>query len=192
MGSVPGRAKNLHKDFLRPLLHRWASSASGNSNAEEGNDLHFDKARHVPHIKSYYQMCQPGNDSANDMHWFVLSSHNMSKAAWGEIQNRQDYSVRGNTTTSEVLVIQHWELGVFVSPSTLGVDAMGAPSSHQEIDGTNNTSSNSRTVIPLPYKFQPIQYTNADKPWVVLDEAGGLVLEQGVGTEVPEGECCVM
>ena len=163
-GSVPGRGRNLHKDFLRPLLHKWSSLATEKDESVQD----FDKGRHVPHIKSYYQMRDNGD--TNDMRWFVLSSHNLSKAAWGEVQNRQDYSVRGHTTTSEVLVIQHWELGVFVSPSTLGVDAMGAPSySGTKYEGVSDVSATRRTVIPLPYQFHPIQYTNKDQPWVVED-----------------------
>ena len=118
-------------------------------------------------------------NSDNNMHWFVISSHNLSKAAWGEIQNRRDF---GSGVVSEVLVIQHWELGVFVSPSTLGVDAMGpaalAPNkkvsrlcnkdeSMAQDQHKHSISTSSRTVIPLPYRFKPLQYSGSDQPWVV-------------------------
>jgi tyrosyl-DNA phosphodiesterase-1 len=199
--SVPGRTKNLTKDFLRPLLHKWRSRRS-NSNgdeddAHEDDYLQLDKGRHVPHIKSYYQICNDNNDdddededdhgvdnidrsgNTNNMRWFVLSSHNLSKAAWGEIQNRMDPH-RGGGYRTEVLAIQHWELGVFVSPSTLGVDAMGPlsktnPSVHNrkrkastsEGSKSHRHEQHSRAVIPLPYKFRPDKYQDSDQPWVV-------------------------
>ncbi len=161
--SVPGRSKNLNKDFLRPLLHRWKSEKDDEDDDEDDDDLQHLKGNHVPHIKSYYQ--QANNDAnandtnTNDMHWFVLSSHNLSKAAWGELQNRRDYTSR-NGDTIETLVIQHWELGIFLSPSTLGVHAMGA------MDRSYKPNAG-RAVIPLPYQFQPNKYKTTDQPWVV-------------------------
>jgi len=156
--SVPGRSKNLHKDFLQPMLHKWKSS--GNNDDEDEETL--GKGRHVPHIKSYYQMENNGSTTKNStMHWFVLSSHNLSKAAWGEIQNRRGF--KGETT--KTLVIQHWELGVFVSPATLGVDAMGAQTTGD--DETALVNGKSRAVIPLPYKFKPDKYGISDRPWIV-------------------------
>mmetsp|Transcript_3230 Transcript_3230/g.6937 ORF Transcript_3230/g.6937 Transcript_3230/m.6937 type:complete len:149 (+) Transcript_3230:1282-1728(+) len=108
---------------------------------------------------------------ADSMRWFVLSSHNLSKAAWGEIQTRRD---RGNR---EVLTIQHWELGVFLSPSTLGVDSMGplpcAPESSTKANSNSGKRSttkhddHNRAIIPLPYKFRPDKYQISDEPWVV-------------------------
>mmetsp|Transcript_19868 Transcript_19868/g.46551 ORF Transcript_19868/g.46551 Transcript_19868/m.46551 type:complete len:875 (+) Transcript_19868:139-2763(+) len=187
--SVPGRTKNLHRDFIGPLLHTWRSnSGSTNDGLGDGrcDDLHFGKGRHVPHIKSYYQICNNDDDgddesdrgigNAENMRWFVLSSHNLSKAAWGEIQYRRDVQ-------TEVLVVQHWELGVFLAPSTLGVDAMGplsTPGIFRKGPTTNGTgrikspkcvdtddSSGTRAIIPLPYKFQPDRYRDTDQPWVV-------------------------
>lgn len=199
--SVPGRTKNLTKDFLRPLLHTWRSRSSNGDDAKEDDHLQLDKGRHVPHIKSYYQICNKIVDDDNNhikqgldnidrsrdtnMRWFVLSSHNLSKAAWGEIQNRRDPR-RGEGYTTEVLAIQHWELGVFVSPSTLGVDVMGPlykptyyvsssnPSTHDgkrtyTSDGSkkHQHEQHSRAVIPLPYKLRPDKYQDSDQPWVV-------------------------
>ena len=88
------------------------------------------------------------------MRWFIVSSHNLSKAAWGQIQDR---AVEG-----EVLVIQSWELGIFVSPSTLGVDVMRPLSSVNPTDQENERNS----TIPLPYKFRPDRYEPLDQPWV--------------------------
>jgi len=122
--------------------------------------LQLGKAKHVPHIKSYYQVSDNNN---HNMDWFVLSSHNLSKAAWGEIQNRR--VPWGMGETEETLVVQHWELGVFVSPSTLGVDTMGPLSS--PLASRKDDDDDRRTVIPLPYKIQPDKYNDSDRPWVV-------------------------
>jgi len=179
-GSVPGRSKNLRKEFIRPMLHKWKSlgNSSSNNDVYDAENDPLEKGKHVPHIKSYYQICNDDGNvngksdkKADSMRWFVLSSHNLSKAAWGEIQTRRD---RGNR---EVLTIQHWELGVFLSPSTLGVDSMGplpcAPESSTKANSNSGKRSttkhddHNRAIIPLPYKFRPDKYQISDEPWVV-------------------------
>jgi tyrosyl-DNA phosphodiesterase-1 len=166
-GSVPGKSRSLQKDFLLPLLHRWKSNTGANS---------LEKGVNVPHIKTYYQQSSSRSDDES-MNWFVLSSHNLSKAAWGELQNR---SGRGQTLT-----IQHWELGVFISPSTLGVESMGpfvdddllsskfgsGKKLESSVDGNRNKvdspAKGRRAIIPLPYKFRPDRYQANDRPWAV-------------------------
>ena len=130
---MPGRSKNLNKDFIQPKLYRWKStSVSGDP---------LDKGMHIPHIKTYYQIDNKENES---MRWFVVSSHNLSKAAWGEIQNRYDQG--------EVITIQSWELGVFVSPSTLGVDVMGPLLSSANSNGHSLGGNSSSSQNPLDPK----------------------------------------
>jgi tyrosyl-DNA phosphodiesterase-1 len=90
-GSVPGTTKNVSKPFLQSLYRKWSSTT-----AVIPNPLW--KSRNVPHIKTYYQL----NHEGCSMDWFVVTSHNMSKAAWGEVQNSRHGSRR--------LFIRHWEL----------------------------------------------------------------------------------
>jgi len=97
------------------------------------------------------------------MNWFVVTSHNLSKAAWGEVQNRREQGL--------TLTIQHWELGVFISPSTLGCKTMG-PLVHSTTGGgkpkgNNGTKKNRHALIPLPYKSSPEKYSPTDRAWVV-------------------------
>ena len=160
-GSVPGRTKNLVKPFVGPLLHKW-SGATTSQNC-------LQKAKHVPHIKTYYQMssaARPKSEKDESMEWFVVSSHNLSKTAWGELQNRM---VEG-----EVLTVQHWELGVFISPATLGVDSMGpyvddSVGSGQKLGASLSTpeekKTGTRAIIPIPYKFRPERYQASDQFW---------------------------
>ena len=77
-GSVPGRTKNVQKDFLRRCYHKWSTSSSSSSSSTSINTKQehpFNKGFNVPHIKTYYQL---GTDRES-MDWFVLTSHNLSK-----------------------------------------------------------------------------------------------------------------
>ncbi len=136
-GSVPGPYRNVSKAFLRPLYHRWS---------DEGRN-------HVGHIKTYYQLSYDGStDDVNDdcaedtMEWFVLTSHNLSKAAWGEVQMR---------SAGRRLFIRHWELGVWLGSSD-----------ETKIAPVGTTIPQTRTV-PLPYPVRPVRYRNNDQPWAV-------------------------
>lgn len=159
-GTVPGRTRNLVKPCIRMLLHKWdgdmyAAGSSGGGSPSCRNET-MGKGNNVPHIKTYYQMSSASPQRQEEMEWFVLSSHNLSKAAWGEVQNRQ---VEG-----QVLMVQHWELGVFVSPQTLGVDSMGP----LPVEGSAvENETKSRSTIPLPYKFRPDPYREEDQFWAV-------------------------
>ena len=69
---------------------------------------------------------------------------------------------------SWTLVVGHWELGVLVTPSTLGVQSMGVSPKTEGLDSygaMDNDSYSKRAVIPLPYKFQPDPYNADDCPW---------------------------
>jgi tyrosyl-DNA phosphodiesterase 1 len=103
-GSVPGRRSNVYKPFLQPLYHRWTSAFTPNTTKKkvprgheglddsdssdeecnapsvvEADTDPWNKARNVPHIKTYYQPTPDGQSMA----WFVLSSHNLSKGTNG-------------------------------------------------------------------------------------------------------------
>jgi tyrosyl-DNA phosphodiesterase-1 len=136
-GSVPGPYRNVSKAFLRPLYHRWS---------DEGR-------KHVGHIKTYYQLSNDGsrNDEDDDcadntMEWFVLTSHNLSKAAWGEVQMR---------SAGRRLFIRHWELGVWLGSSD-----------ETKLAPYGTTIPQTRTV-PLPYPVRPVRYRANDQPWAV-------------------------
>lgn len=77
--SVPGTSKILLKSFLMPLYCKWNSTSCS---AICPDSSHY-KSRNVPHIKTYYQLSR----DKNSCEWFVLCSHNLSKAAWGEVIN---------------------------------------------------------------------------------------------------------
>lgn len=138
--SVPGVKKNVSKAFLKPLWCKWSSDS------DSGNPCR--KPQNVPHVKSFYQL----GDDGSSMNWFVLSSHNMSIAAWGQVQ-------MGNG--GRVNFIRHWELGVFVSPRTLG------SAIHRLVPFRTNPIKGNVIPVPLPYKLVPDPYVDLDQPWAV-------------------------
>ncbi|KAL3159457.1 hypothetical protein ABBQ38_009882 [Trebouxia sp. C0009 RCD-2024] len=85
--SVPGPAKNVNKPFLQPYWHRWGGEPWG-------------RQRAMPHIKSYTRY------QGQQVAWFILASHNLSKAAWGALQKQ-----------GTQLFIRSFELGVMFLPS---------------------------------------------------------------------------
>lgn len=164
-GSVPGRLKNVSKPVLLPLFHRWRP----NPNAISSNPLW--KPNNVPHIKSYFQLSK----DEESMEYFILGSHNLSMAAWGNIQN--------NTRR---LSMRHWELGVFLSPQLLGCNKLVPWRPHvADLLGES-------FAVPLPYSEKPVVYDAAsDTPWAVdaehnePDEFGRRTDGEG-GLVVPE------
>lgn len=87
--SIPGPSKNVGKPFLQEYWHRWGGHPCG-------------RQRAMPHIKSYVRYERGGRELA----WFMLASHNLSKAAWGVLQ-------KGGTQ----LMVRSYELGVLLLPS---------------------------------------------------------------------------
>lgn len=155
-GSVPGRTKNLVKPFVKALLHRWTftqeSTASSTTSAKDTLCIDNPLVRpfNVPHIKTYYQI----NDvDKKCMDWFVLASHNMSKAAWGEVQNSKRFGTRQ-------FFLSSWELGVFLSPQTVQVDRLTYYSE-------SFVSTSKVGIIPFPYPLHPQPYQQSDHPWAV-------------------------
>lgn len=165
-GSVPGKVQNLSKDFLQPLFHRWSSGRSGGK-----SDDPLKTARHIPHMKSYIQ---PSSSDTNEIEWLVLTSHNLSIAAWGQIQNRSAQSRKDD----KVLFMCNWELGVFMSSATLAkantagkkvrMKAYPGLSSVINVDSDDENENNSTNVIlPIPFNMNPTPYNTSDVPWAV-------------------------
>lgn len=136
-GSLPSNTRNVQKPFLGKLYHKWSS--------ETDTQNPFALARNLPHIKTFYRY----DESGDAMQWFVLSSHNISSAAWGQLQK-----------SGSQFFVRHWELGVFLSPKTLGCKRL-VPYTFAVSD---NPSPGEMTV-PLPYKFHPDEYCDGDEPW---------------------------
>ena len=143
-GAIPGRTKNLEKEFLKPLYHRWSSRNSNN----EGP---LKTSKHAPHIKTFVQ---PSSDG-RAIEWMLLGSHNLSIAALGQIQKRSKDS------SEKILFVRHWELGVFISSATFGKDVAIVPYRG------GGKSYGPEVQVPLPYDLNPTPYNNEDVTWAV-------------------------
>ncbi|GLC33895.1 hypothetical protein PLESTB_000815500 [Pleodorina starrii] len=85
--SIPGPSKNVCQAFMRRYYARWGGEAVG-------------RQRAMPHIKTYTRY------RGQQLAWFLVTSHNLSKAAWGVLQ-------KGGSQ----LMIRSYELGVLVTPA---------------------------------------------------------------------------
>jgi tyrosyl-DNA phosphodiesterase-1 len=193
-GPIPGRTKNTDKSFLRRFYHRWSSSSSSSSSTEDP----MRKRRHPGHCKTFLQL-SGDDESTATVEWCLVTSHNLSTAALGQIQNNSQMG-------EQCLFIRHWELGVFVSPDTLknvataegsktspmakkfkneeaggdivrpGTDASAADKPKVRMvpfRGVDAKYADSDVILPLPFDVKPTRYSSQDVPWAT-DRHGGL------------------
>jgi hypothetical protein len=154
-----------------------------------------DSARSGPHIKSYccYRPVAESSSSSTpksavsghddtlfELDWFLLTSANVSQAAWGVLQNNNN-----------VLYIKSYELGVLFLPELitskrrsfsctphheiLGVDSEedGNPGGRQfrffntvEADFSAVVDDEECVRFPVPYRLNAVRYADSDEPWV--------------------------
>ncbi|PIA31917.1 hypothetical protein AQUCO_04700050v1 [Aquilegia coerulea] len=156
--AIPSPQKNVEKDFLKKYWAKWKAIHSGRSHA-------------MPHIKTFARY------NGQNIAWFLLTSSNLSKAAWGALQ-------KNNTQ----LMIRSYELGVLFLPATIK-DGCGfsCTDDHCSFEGRRESSINTqecRTKLvtlcyqgnrktestevipfPVPYELPPQPYSSADVPW---------------------------
>ena len=145
-GSVPAPSKNVTKDFLQSLWHRWSPTTSRRGVSPNDNPLL--KGKHIPHLKTFYQY-----DKDQSFLWLVLASHNLSKAALGEVVNSTKYG-------EQRFFVRHWEMGVFISSRLLGNKKL-VPWSPEAVSSGNASIA----TIPLPFQTLPDAYEKSDEPW---------------------------
>lgn len=91
-GSVPYSSRVASRQsYLTDYFHRWSATTS-------------DRTRMIPHIKSYCRI----SDDSKQLSWFCLTSANLSKAAWGQLE------IKGSQ-----LAILAFEIGVVFLPKLL-------------------------------------------------------------------------
>lgn len=158
---VPSPQKNVEKAFLKKYWAKWKASHSG-------------RCRAMPHIKTFTRY------NGQNLAWFLLTSSNLSKAAWGALQ-------KNNTQ----LMIRSYELGVLFLPSSatqahaFSCTENGSTSEFQNKCGPSlKTPEAKRTklvslasihskrmdlpdviTLPVPYELPPQRYSSEDVPW---------------------------
>ncbi|XP_068668443.1 tyrosyl-DNA phosphodiesterase 1 [Aristolochia californica] len=157
---IPSPQKNVEKDFLKKYWAKWKAKHTG-------------RCRAMPHIKTYTRY------NGQNLAWFLLTSANLSKAAWGALQKNNSQ-----------LMIRSYELGVLFLPSTVrgqspgfsctdnGGSSQGASKQLGTSEGSkvklvtlcwqgNGSTNSSPEVIklPVPYQLPPLPYASEDVPW---------------------------
>ncbi|XP_073222677.1 tyrosyl-DNA phosphodiesterase 1 isoform X2 [Cicer arietinum] len=158
--AIPSPMKNVEKAFLRKYWAKWKANHTG-------------RTRAMPHIKTFARY------NNQNLAWFLLTSANLSKAAWGALQKNNSQ-----------LMIRSYELGVLFLSSlskrgcefscTSNVKLSKDKCSAQETSEmkktklvtltglTRDTTHSSSEVIiqlPVPYELPPLPYSSEDVPW---------------------------
>jgi len=98
----------------------------------------------TPHIKCYTRYLQ------NSLAWFLLTSANLSKAAWGELQKSETQ-----------VMIRNYEIGVLFLPENTENNKKFVVGTHPKYEPSSNSLH-----FPVPYQLPPSPYTPDDEPWV--------------------------
>lgn len=178
-GSLPVPKKNW-KDFLKRVngqdtLCNWDGGAGvlGRAGGATG------RQRSVPHIKTYTRFLAA---KPHRLPWFLLTSANLSKAAWGELQK-----------DATQLAIRSYELGLLFLPSLLrNAPALlfsltpenpvykSLPITNPESVTFHSTATplegdevpvagegELQVFFPVPYSLPPVKYEKGVEPWSV-------------------------
>ncbi|XP_020217732.1 tyrosyl-DNA phosphodiesterase 1 isoform X2 [Cajanus cajan] len=158
--AIPSPLKNVEKAFLKKYWAKWKADHTG-------------RCRAMPHIKTFARY------NNQNLAWFLLTSSNLSKAAWGALQ-------KNNTQ----LMIRSYELGVLFLPSSFkrhgsvfsctsnvaqSEDKIPARETSEMkktklvtltgLRGRMHSSSEVIIQLPLPYELPPMPYSSQDTPW---------------------------
>ena len=132
-GRLPySRATAVKQPWLQDHLHRWRAEAS-------------ERSRAPPHIKTYTRP----NPASATVPYFILTSANLSKAAWGSV------SQAGNSC----LIMSH-EAGVVWLPDVVsGHHVFSVVPFNQRQPGSYK--------FPIHYDLPLTKYGDKDKPWLI-------------------------
>jgi len=133
-------------NYMGKILNVWKAENSG-------------RTRAMPHIKTYTRI------DNNEISWFLLTSANLSKAAWGTLQKQ-----------GKQLMIRNYELGVLVLPELFDSDESNDVKliSYYSKDRDSEISSEVKKVtIPIPFDLPLTPYIpksvnidpNTTTPW---------------------------
>ena len=159
--SLPASAKNIQKTFLRRHWHKF-------------DGTHVKRERAMPHIKTYTRHAD------SQLAWVLLTSHNLSKAAWGVFQ-KKDTQFMVRSYELGVLFLPSLEREYYQSPfcgfscthlataaSTIPkqIAFVRYPSSKDEEHVIDSEPSLS-VEFCLPFQLPPQPYRPSDTPWAV-------------------------
>uniref|UniRef100_UPI00398F3E44 tyrosyl-DNA phosphodiesterase 1 isoform X2 n=1 Tax=Pristiophorus japonicus TaxID=55135 RepID=UPI00398F3E44 len=126
-GSLPYAIVTAQKQPWLPSFFRWSAEVTGRSRA-------------MPHIKTYMR----ASPDFAELAWFVVTSANLSKAAWGTLEKN-----------GIQLMIRSYELGVLYLP-----EAFGMRSGRFSVRRSQQSDCKaSEMSFPVPYDLPPQHYS---------------------------------
>ena len=154
--SIPVPSKNLHAS-INERLHRFGGG-------DDEMDTSHPRRRAMPHIKSYSYCSSFRSGSSSDdnavtsgLEWFLLTSSNLSRAAWGDEQKK-----------ASQLMVRSYELGVLytganvnankaashtITPWAIG-SGYGPAGKRIALVGTSGTATSSNVAATIPFTKQ--------------------------------------
>lgn len=135
------KPKDLQQlDYIRPMLCRWKGEKTR-------------RGRAAPHIKTYTRVSKDNEK----IRWFLLTSANLSKQAWGSLHQKDSYQW-----------IQNFECGILLMEDLKPVYLPTQARARDQVSG--QTEYPSRSLIRLPYDLPVEPYTSTDEPWTPWQE----------------------
>ncbi|XP_065683636.1 tyrosyl-DNA phosphodiesterase 1 isoform X1 [Hydra vulgaris] len=122
----------MKQRYLKDFLNSWASDSVGRSLA-------------APHIKTYTRVSPDCKSAA----WFLLTSANLSKAAWGSYEKDK-----------KQFMIRSYEIGVLFLPKKTNC------ATYTIISGEESEVCLEKEFLRFPYDLPLLPYSSSDKPWV--------------------------
>jgi len=129
--SLPFSNSNWQKqsNYMNKILHIWKAENSG-------------RTRAMPHIKTFTRI---DND---EISWFLLTSANLSKAAWGTLQKQ-----------GKQLMIRNYELGVLLLPELFNKNENVKLINYYGKNKDSEFDSKTKMVnIPIPFDLPLTPY----------------------------------
>ncbi|XP_018336169.2 probable tyrosyl-DNA phosphodiesterase [Agrilus planipennis] len=126
-GCLPySKNTNEKQKWLQDYLHQW-----------KADETH--RSRIMPHIKTYCRV----SPCLSKLAWFLLTSANLSKSAWG-----------GNIQRDKSVYVRSYEAGVLFLPKFFD----------EEFFNIKENSDNSN-LFPIMYDLPLVPYQSSDYPW---------------------------
>ncbi|KAL0353227.1 UNVERIFIED_CONTAM: Tyrosyl-DNA phosphodiesterase 1 [Sesamum angustifolium] len=155
--AIPSPLKNVEKEFLKKYWAKWKASHTG-------------RCRAMPHIKTFTRY------NGQNLAWLLLTSANLSKAAWGALQKNNSQ-----------LMIRSYELGVLFLPFSRKLGCAFSCTNDGHISQDKSTASGSSEAkevklvtlawnetrneelnevikLPVPYELPPRPYSSGGSP----------------------------
>ncbi|KAL2655300.1 hypothetical protein AAZV13_04G059400 [Glycine max] len=132
--AVPSPLKNVEKTFLKKYWAKWKADHTG-------------RCRAMPHIKTFARY------KNQSLAWFLLTSANLSKAAWGALQkNNTQLMIRSYEDKCPARESSEMKKTKLVTLTGIKKESM-------------HSSSEVIIPLPLPYELPPLPYSSQDIPW---------------------------